>query len=92
MELQTTKSEVRAPRAPSTIPCHDPATLEPLRAMTNIKSVLEDRFPIHRPVKLYPVQPCDYRRTRATLEILYRRSLLARLRGVVDLASQLVRR
>lgn len=66
---------------------------EGLRAMCNQKSVLRDRFPLHRPVKLYPVSDGEYRRTRATLELLYRsgaRGLGARAAALVSLIKQTV--
>jgi acyl-CoA reductase-like NAD-dependent aldehyde dehydrogenase len=64
---------------------------EGLRAMCNVKSVMEDRFPLHRPVKLYPVTPGDYARTRDTIELLYRRDLAAKGRALVGLLGGLGR-
>jgi acyl-CoA reductase-like NAD-dependent aldehyde dehydrogenase len=55
---------------------------EGLRACTTQKSVLADRFPIHVPARLYPVQPGDYARTRQVIELIYRRGLLNRLRSL----------
>jgi acyl-CoA reductase-like NAD-dependent aldehyde dehydrogenase len=65
---------------------------EGLRAMTNVKSVMEDRFPLHRPVKLYPVAAGDYARGKATIELLYRRGWLARARSAIELVRGLLRR
>ena len=45
---------------------------EGIRAMCNQKSVLRDRFPLHRPIKLYPVKDNEYARTLATIELIYR--------------------
>jgi len=64
---------------------------EGIRAMCNVRSVLVDRFPLHRPVKLYPVADGDYARTRAILDLLYRRSPLARLRGAWSTVRSLLR-
>jgi acyl-CoA reductase-like NAD-dependent aldehyde dehydrogenase len=65
---------------------------EGIRAMCNQKSVLTDRFPLHRPVRMYPVQPGDFARTKATLGLLYRRSLGARAAALVALLKQLAGR
>lgn len=55
---------------------------EGLRACTTQKSVLADRFPIHVPARLYPVQPGDYARTGQVIQLIYRRGLLNRLRSL----------
>jgi acyl-CoA reductase-like NAD-dependent aldehyde dehydrogenase len=52
---------------------------EGIRAMCNQKSVLRDRFPLHRPIRLYPVKDSEYARTRATIDLIYRRGLGARV-------------
>ncbi len=65
---------------------------EGLRAMTNVKAVMEDRLPLHRPVKLYPVKPGDYARNKSTIELLYRRDLFARARSLVDLVRSAFKR
>jgi len=62
---------------------------EGLRAMCNIKSVMTDRFPFHRPIKLYPVQAGDYARTSATINLLYRRSVKKRFEALVSLVRGL---
>lgn len=64
---------------------------EGIRAMCNVKSVLTDRFPMHRPVKLYPVGETDYSRTRAVIELLYRRAPGKRLRGAFRALASLFR-
>ena len=58
---------------------------EGIRAMCNQKSILRDRFPLHRPIKLYPVGEGDFQRARATVELLYRRSLGARVAALANL-------
>jgi acyl-CoA reductase-like NAD-dependent aldehyde dehydrogenase len=65
---------------------------EGLRAMCNQKSVLRDRFPLHRAIKLYPVQPGDYDRSRAVVELLYRRDLGKRAAALVSLVRHAFRR
>ncbi len=62
---------------------------EGLRAMCNIKSVMTDRFPFHRPIKLYPVKAGDYARARATIDLLYRRSISKRAQALVSLVRGL---
>jgi acyl-CoA reductase-like NAD-dependent aldehyde dehydrogenase len=59
---------------------------EGIRACTNVKAVMEDRFPfLHIPAKLYPVAPEAFDRTKATLNLLYRRGVLAKLEALVEL-------
>ena len=52
---------------------------EGLRAMTNIKAVLEDRLPMHMPAVLYPVGERDYDRARDVIRAIYSRGIGARL-------------
>jgi len=63
-----------------------------LRACTNQKAVLVDRFPMHQPSKLYPVGPKDYDLARGVVRTLYGRGLRGKLRGLGDLAKTLVGR
>jgi acyl-CoA reductase-like NAD-dependent aldehyde dehydrogenase len=58
---------------------------EGLRAMCNIKSVVEDRFPIHQPTKMYPVKPEMYAKISAALDLVYGRGLKQRWRGLLKL-------
>ncbi len=53
-----------------------------LRAYTNAKAVLSDRFWFQIPPKLYPVKPGDYARARATIRLLFARRWRARLRAL----------
>ena len=62
---------------------------EGLRACTNVKAVLEDRFPIHMPSRLYPTEAGSYELVRGTLRTLYGRGLKGRAAGVRDLATTL---
>jgi acyl-CoA reductase-like NAD-dependent aldehyde dehydrogenase len=61
---------------------------EGIRAMCNQKSVLRDRFPVHRPVRLYPIQPNDYARSKATIDLLYRRGWGAKAEALIALVRQ----
>ncbi|MCA9619562.1 MAG: aldehyde dehydrogenase family protein [Myxococcales bacterium] len=63
-----------------------------LRACTTQKAVLSDRFPLHFPSKLYPVGPKDYDLARGVIRTLYGRGVKAKLSGIGDLASTLLRR
>lgn len=51
---------------------------EGLRAMTNIKAVLEDRIPLHRPARLYPVGAHDYETARLLIRAVYGRGVRAK--------------
>jgi acyl-CoA reductase-like NAD-dependent aldehyde dehydrogenase len=63
---------------------------EGLRACTNQKAILEDRFALHMPAKLYPVQQGMYELTRDALRILYQPSLDRRARAALGLVRDLV--
>lgn len=57
---------------------------EGLRACTSPKAVLEDRFPLHMPAKLYPVQANAYGLVRGALKAIYSPTLKGRARGVLE--------
>jgi hypothetical protein len=63
---------------------------EGLRACTNIKSVVADRFPLHRPVRLYPVQEKDYAVTKHTVELIYGSGLWRRGRSALALLRRML--
>ena len=66
---------------------------EGLRACTNVKAVLEDRFPgLHLPAKLYPVQEGVYDLVRGAMQVLYQPTLRGRARGVASLVKSLAKR
>ena len=46
-----------------------------LRALTSPKAVLDDRFPLHVPAKVFPVGEHTAAIARETLRLIYRRSL-----------------
>ena len=56
-----------------------------LRAYTNPKAVLTDRFTFHVPPKIYPVGPTAYAKARSTIRMLFARRLGDRLSGLVSL-------
>ncbi|MBK7977046.1 MAG: aldehyde dehydrogenase family protein [Deltaproteobacteria bacterium] len=60
---------------------------EGLRACTNPKAVLTDRFPIHIPPKMYPIRRGDYARLRGVLGLLYGRGIGARLKGLAGILT-----
>ena len=65
---------------------------EGLRACTNIKAVLDDRFPIHFPAKVYPVGEKSTELAREVLKLLYQRSLSKRVEAASALVSLLFSR
>jgi acyl-CoA reductase-like NAD-dependent aldehyde dehydrogenase len=59
---------------------------EGLRACTNQKAILEDRFPgMNFPAAVYPVKPMTYGAVRELLRVIYAPSLRGRVRGIVDM-------
>ncbi|RLT93061.1 aldehyde dehydrogenase family protein [Ketobacter sp.] len=56
-----------------------------LRAYTNQKAVLTDRFGFGVPPKLFPVKPGDYDKGRETVRLLFSRSVRQRLRSLCSL-------
>lgn len=56
-----------------------------LRAYTNPKAVLTDRFPLAIPARLYPVGAKDYDKARETLRLLFRRRWRDRVRSLFAL-------
>ncbi len=60
---------------------------EGLRACCNVRSVLEDRLPIHAPAKLFPVGEHDYAMARGVIRTIYSKGLRAKVRGLRELAG-----
>ncbi len=56
-----------------------------LRAYTNAKAVLADRFGFSVPPKLYPIGPDVYAKAKASIGLLYARSFGARLSNLITL-------
>lgn len=65
---------------------------EGLRAMCNVKAVLDDRLPLSFPSKVYPVTARDFGVTQGTLDLLYGRGVGRRLRGLGRIVKSLVAR
>jgi acyl-CoA reductase-like NAD-dependent aldehyde dehydrogenase len=61
-----------------------------LRALTQPRALLEDRWPIFFPNRLFPVGRADYAVTRASIEMLYGPGIARRLRGARSLAGALL--
>ena len=54
---------------------------EGLRSMCNIKAVVDDRFPINQPNKMYPVTPKKYGTFAGVIDLVYGRGFKQRWRG-----------
>ncbi len=65
---------------------------EGLRACTNVKAVIEDRLPIHRPIKLFPGRRYDYDVTREGIRVLYSKGVGKKLDALVELGKALLAR
>ena len=63
-----------------------------LRALTHPKAVLDDRFPLHLPAKVFPVGTQSAALARETIRLLYRRSLSRKLDAATALVSLLRKR
>ena len=60
-----------------------------LRACTNQKAVLEDRFPLHSPAVIFPVKDHDYELVRGVVRTLYGVGVKGKVDGLRDLAQTL---
>jgi acyl-CoA reductase-like NAD-dependent aldehyde dehydrogenase len=65
---------------------------EGLRACTNQKAVLSDRWPLHQPARLYPVGPKDYDTARGVIRTLYSRGARGKLSAMAELGRALLGR
>jgi len=61
---------------------------EGLRSMCNIKAVVEDRFPINQPNRVFPVAEKDYGVFSGVIELIYGRGLRQRWRGFLKLLGR----
>jgi acyl-CoA reductase-like NAD-dependent aldehyde dehydrogenase len=61
---------------------------EGLRSMCNIKAVVDDRFPLHRPNRVFPVAESDYGRFGGVIDLLYGQTLAQRWRGLTRLITR----
>ncbi len=58
---------------------------EGLRSMCNIKAVVDDRLPISRPNRIFPVANGDYGRFSGVIDLIYGRGLRQKWRGLTRL-------
>jgi acyl-CoA reductase-like NAD-dependent aldehyde dehydrogenase len=58
---------------------------EGLRSMCNIKAVVDDRFPINQPNKMYPVTETQYGTFGGVIELVYGRGFKQRWKGLLKL-------
>jgi acyl-CoA reductase-like NAD-dependent aldehyde dehydrogenase len=65
---------------------------EGLRACTSPKAVLDDRFPLHVPAKVFPIGEASAEKAREVIRLLYARGPLAKAKAAVELAKLLVQR
>lgn len=56
-----------------------------LRAYTNARAVLTDRFPFVIPPKLFPVKAGDYEKSRAGIRLMFSRSWPDKFRSLIEL-------
>jgi len=61
---------------------------EGLRSMCNIKAVVDDRLPLNRPNRIFPVADGDYGRFSGVIDLLYGKSLGQRWRGLARLVTR----
>ncbi len=59
-----------------------------LRAYTNAKAVLTDRFWFQVPPKLYPVKPGDYEKARSSIRLLFARRWTDKLKALISLVRK----
>jgi acyl-CoA reductase-like NAD-dependent aldehyde dehydrogenase len=65
---------------------------EGLRACCNVKAVLDDRFPLHLPAKVFPVAADGTALARDVIRLLYERTLSKRIDAAGSMAAQLWKR
>ena len=63
-----------------------------LRALCNIRAVLDERLPVRAPNKLFPVGPRDYETTKHTLRMLYGKGPVRRVRAATEMVRSLFQR
>ena len=61
---------------------------EGLRSMCNIKAVVDDRFPLNQPNRVFPVAKRDYGVFSGVIEMIYGSGLAQRWRGFLKLFSR----
>lgn len=65
---------------------------EGLRACTNQKAILEDRFPLHMPAKIYPANAQAYPLIRDAIRIFYQPTVRGRARAAASMVRGLIGR
>jgi acyl-CoA reductase-like NAD-dependent aldehyde dehydrogenase len=65
---------------------------EGLHEMCNVKSIIDDRIPIQRPVEIFPGRRGDYEVTRAAIRLVYERGLRNRVQNAIELGRQWLKR
>jgi hypothetical protein len=63
-----------------------------LRACTNVKAVLRDRFPFGRPARVFPIGPRDYDVARGVIRLIYGRGISARAGALRELVRDIFAR
>jgi len=58
---------------------------EGLRSMCNIKAVVDDRFPLSRPNRIFPVAANDYGRFSGVIDLIYGKGVAQKWRGLTRL-------
>ena len=53
-----------------------------LRSMCNIKAVVDDRFPMHKPNVIFPVKDRDYGTFSGVIDLVYGKGLKERFAGL----------
>jgi hypothetical protein len=61
---------------------------EGLRSMCNVKAVLDDRLPLHRANKVFPVASSDFAMFSGVIDLIYGNGLAKRWRGLQRLLSR----
>jgi acyl-CoA reductase-like NAD-dependent aldehyde dehydrogenase len=61
---------------------------EGLRSMCNVKAVLDDRVPLSRPNKVFPVSTGDFAMFSGVIDFIYGKGLAQRFRGLTRLLSK----
>jgi acyl-CoA reductase-like NAD-dependent aldehyde dehydrogenase len=61
---------------------------EGLRSMCNIKAVVDDRFPLSRPNRIFPVGAGDYGRFSGVIDLIYGKGVAQKWRGLTRLVTR----
>ena len=61
---------------------------EGLRSMCNIKAVVDDRFPLARPNRIFPVAAGDFGRFSGVIDLIYGKGVAQKWRGLTRLLTR----